>query len=303
MPTMWCGLPTVVSQAQADKWKWDQKKLAGKLVNYTEYRDEPAGPVTIGTAKEPSFFLISTFVSSKKQSSHMQPDSINPLSPAHSDTLFKIGYLNPSEPEDWPIGLDPCAEYTVAYTQENGKNLIWCTTPWPEFHTMPLASSLRSKDYSRDPERNNIDYWINTVAETMLHEMHHVFIDLSRDVSLWPPLKFFQPGGPDETFDTAYEYAGVTALADQRTEQVHSDMIDKQMSSVGRRYQPFSTHCKTQLDSRTLRITIQCAHQCPRPRHPNEGNCTLQDVFRQRSDPIFLLCRTQASIALASLGE
>jgi len=80
---------------------------------------------------------------------------------------------------------------------------------------MPLASSLRSKDYSRDPERNNIDYWINTVAGTMLHEMHHMFIDPSRDVSLWPPLKFFQPGGPDETFDTAYEYAGATALADQ----------------------------------------------------------------------------------------
>jgi len=66
MPTMWCGLPTVVSQAQAGRWKWDQKKLAGKLVNCTEYRDEPAGPVTIGTANRPSFFLISTFVISKK---------------------------------------------------------------------------------------------------------------------------------------------------------------------------------------------------------------------------------------------
>jgi len=93
-------------------------------------------------------------------------------------------YLIPGKTIDEDYEYLPCTPNKVAFAQSKraGANyMVFCPGKWPKLTAVDMGPTFdRSRDYSADPDRNELDYWRYSVPATLFHEMHHSFEDFSK---------------------------------------------------------------------------------------------------------------------------
>ena len=145
--------------------------------------------------------LLGSFSSNPIGSLPLPTDYLNPANIARTNVLV--------------IGEDPCASGALAATKEsvNDRWILWCPNKFSQIiRPIPVANTpAQHTDYStfgyRLTAKRTLNYWRTSLADTMLHEMHHVYVETSTDVIV--KIQY-----PSQRQIAAYGYAGTTQLAE-----------------------------------------------------------------------------------------